>query len=55
MWGSGSSDVFAVGKAGTIVHYDGAAWTIMASGTISDLNGVGGAAATMSLRSGKGG
>src|SRR5262245_48451313 len=27
IWGSGPSDVFAVGTNGTIVHYDGAAWT----------------------------
>jgi len=36
VWGSSSSDVFAVGgvyPSGTIVHYDGMSWTPMASGT----------------------
>ena len=32
VWGSSSSDVFAVGKGGTIVHYDGNAWSTMPSG-----------------------
>jgi hypothetical protein len=26
VWGSGGSDVTAVGYLGTIVHYDGMAW-----------------------------
>jgi cysteine-rich repeat protein len=33
VWGSGGRDVFAVGDSGTIVHWDGTAWTTMASGT----------------------
>ena len=33
VWGSSGSDVFAVGGAGTIVHYDGMAWSAMDSGT----------------------
>lgn len=28
VWGSGPSDVWAVGSGGTIIHYDGAAWAI---------------------------
>ncbi|MDM8539540.1 choice-of-anchor D domain-containing protein [Desulfococcaceae bacterium HSG9] len=33
VWGSSGSDVFAVGNSGTIVHYDGNAWSEMDSGT----------------------
>jgi hypothetical protein len=33
VWGSSSSDVFAVGFKGTILHYDGKAW-----GTITGNN-----------------
>jgi hypothetical protein len=32
VWGSGKNDVWAVGSGGTIVHYDGAAWTPTPSG-----------------------
>ncbi len=40
VWGSGSHDVFAVGDAGTILHYDGASWRSMDSGTTQWLRGV---------------
>ena len=40
IWGSGPNDVFAVGDDGTIVHYDGATWSEMDSGTTRDLKGV---------------
>ena len=33
VWGSSASDVFVVGKDGTIMHYDGATWSPMTSGT----------------------
>jgi hypothetical protein len=33
VWGSGSSDVFAVGYSGTILHYDGMDWSAITSGT----------------------
>ncbi|MCP4112987.1 MAG: choice-of-anchor D domain-containing protein, partial [Desulfobacteraceae bacterium] len=36
----GSSDVFAVGSYGTILHYDGISWTDMSSDTSSHLNKV---------------
>ena len=29
VWGSSATDVFAVGDAGTIVHYDGTTWSSM--------------------------
>jgi len=32
VWGTSSSDVFAVGTEGVIVHYDGVAWSNMDSG-----------------------
>ncbi|MFZ1684943.1 MAG: hypothetical protein WAU88_12560 [Candidatus Zixiibacteriota bacterium] len=42
VWGSGPTDVFAVGAAGTIVHFDGAEWKVQSSGTIKYLWGVAG-------------
>src|SRR5512136_2582018 len=33
VWGSSSSDIFAVGSLGKIVHYDGSSWQSMSSGT----------------------
>jgi hypothetical protein len=32
VWGSSSTDVYAVGMAGTILHYDGTSWSLMDSG-----------------------
>jgi hypothetical protein len=29
VWGSSSSDVYAVGDSGTMLHYDGSAWSLM--------------------------
>jgi uncharacterized repeat protein (TIGR01451 family) len=46
VWGSSGGDVFAVGSDGTIVHYDGAAWSAMDSGTTESLRGVWGSAST---------
>jgi hypothetical protein len=40
VWGSSGSDVFAVGESGTILHYDGLAWSAMSSGTSYWLFGV---------------
>jgi hypothetical protein len=40
VWGSSSSDVFAVGCYGTILHYDGSLWRVVTSGTTGDLWGV---------------
>ena len=39
-WGSGASDVWEVGDLGTILHWDGSAWTRVSSGTTSTLSGV---------------
>jgi hypothetical protein len=43
VWGSSSSDVFAIGEQGTILHYNGSDWSPMTSGTTSNLEGVWGA------------
>ncbi len=40
LWGTSSSDVYAVGEEGTILHYDGTEWSAMTSGTDHNLNGV---------------
>jgi hypothetical protein len=38
--GTGPSDLWAVGTAGTTLHYDGQIWTLVPSGTQNNLNGV---------------
>ena len=40
IWGSGASDIFAVGDFGTILHYDGSSWTYQDSATDQHLWGV---------------
>ncbi|MEW6141817.1 MAG: C1 family peptidase [Chloroflexota bacterium] len=55
VWGSSSSNVFAVGQHGTIVHYNGTAWSAMTSGTIADLTGVWGSSASDVFAVGSGG
>jgi len=42
VWGRSSSDVFAVGINGTIVHYNGRSWTEMNSGTDASLTAISG-------------
>jgi hypothetical protein len=37
VWGSSASDVFAVGELGTILHYNGSAWSTMTSSTTNYL------------------
>jgi len=44
VWGSGASDVWAVGDFGTIVHWNGNAWTSVSSGTTNYLSGIWGSA-----------
>src|SRR5438552_18810283 len=43
-WGSASNDVWAVGEGGTILHWDGRAWSASASGTGNGLYRVWGSA-----------
>jgi hypothetical protein len=45
VWGTSSNEVFAVGKKGTILRYDGSAWSAMTSGTSADLYAVWGTGA----------
>lgn len=40
VWGSSDSDVWAVGKAGTAVHWNGASWNVASTATTADLMGV---------------
>jgi hypothetical protein len=42
VWGSGPNDVWAVGDAGTIVHYDGTSWRSVVWQTNASLLGVSG-------------
>ncbi|MEW5735642.1 MAG: glycosyl hydrolase [Thermodesulfobacteriota bacterium] len=44
IWGSSDQDIFAVGDQGTILHYDGSAWTGMTTKTPYNLYGVWGSA-----------
>jgi hypothetical protein len=37
VWGASSSDVYAVGSNGAILHYDGNEWSTMTSGTSINL------------------
>jgi hypothetical protein len=39
-WGSGPSDIWAVGDGGATQHWNGSAWTSVASGTTRSLRGV---------------
>lgn len=45
-WGSGAKDAWAVGNYGTILHYDGAVWTSLQSGTSSTLTEIHGTSAS---------
>jgi hypothetical protein len=45
VWGSSSTDVFAVGWD-TILHYDGSAWSAMSSPSTGSLKGVWGSSAS---------
>jgi hypothetical protein len=55
VWGNSSSDVFAVGDAGTILHWDGTAWSAMSSGTSNSLRGVWGTSSSDVFALGSGG
>ncbi len=55
VWGSSSSNVFAVGALGTIRKYDGTSWSGSSSGTIWQLNGVWGSSASNVFAVGNGG
>jgi hypothetical protein len=40
VWGVGPDDIYAVGFAGSILHYDGSEWTLMETTTEANLEGV---------------
>jgi len=40
IWGTSSSNLYAVGLGGLILHYDGTSWTQEQSGTVMDLSDV---------------
>lgn len=46
VWGTSNDNVFVVGGAGTILHYDGAEWTPMKTGQDAALAGVWGSSET---------
>jgi|GEM_PF-1366380 len=46
VWGSSSTDVFAVGDNGLILHYNGSNWSQMDSGTATDLLSIWGSSAS---------
>jgi len=37
IWGISSSDVFATGSTGTVIHYNGTQWETMTSGTFNEM------------------
>lgn len=43
LWGTSSSNLYGVGNAGTVVHYDGSTWQKLASGTTVDIQDIWGA------------
>ena len=55
IWGSSSSNVFAVGSGGTILKYNGTSWSSMTSGTTNQLNSVWGSSGTNVFAVGIGG
>lgn len=55
VWTSGPDDVFVVGGGGLIAHYDGTSWSLMNSGTTTNLSSVWGSGPTDVYVSGAGG
>ncbi len=55
VWGPSSSDVFAVGAGGTILHWNGSAWTATASPVTTDLAAVHGTSGSAVFACGVGG
>ncbi|MCP4352538.1 MAG: hypothetical protein GY795_44330 [Desulfobacterales bacterium] len=55
VWGSSGNDVFAVGKNGVIIHYDGSVWGEMASVSYNYLRAVWGSSGNNVFAVGEGG
>ena len=39
-WGSGTQDLYCVGRSGTIIYFDGSTWRAVESGTTLPINDV---------------
>lgn len=46
VWGTSSTDVFAVGEWGIILHFDGTSWSPLRDGAHAELYGVWGTSST---------
>ncbi len=46
VWGSSATDVWAVGSGGTVIHWDGNAWTNVPSGRKDTMRAIGGRSAS---------
>ena len=55
VWGADNTHVFAVGKSGAILRYDGTSWSSMTSATTNDLYGIWGTGSTNIFAVGKSG
>jgi len=55
VWGSAANDLFVAGDSGTVLHWNGAAWSRMATGTRAELHRVWGSSATDVYVSGENG
>ena len=55
VWGTSGSNVWAVGAAGTILHWNGTKWSTVPSGTTATLSGISGTSATDVWAVGQGG
>jgi hypothetical protein len=55
VWSAGANDVYAVGEAGTILHYDGTEWAALESGTPLPLYSISGTDANHIFVGGKSG
>lgn len=40
VWGFSATNIYAVGKLGTILHWDGSTWTTLTSGTSANFKGI---------------
>lgn len=54
-WGSGAKDAWAVGTSGTLLHYDGAAWASVLSGSTNTLTEIHGTSASDAWAAGNSG
>jgi hypothetical protein len=55
IWGTGEDNVFAAGKSGTVLHYNGSSWSPMASSVTADLYAIWGSDGNNIFAAGKSG